>query len=54
VGVAGKTILVHENGARIDLSGLTDLGAMRVRVRAGRDSGLCLPPAIVVTRPPLS
>jgi thiol:disulfide interchange protein DsbD len=54
--VAGKTILVYENGARIDLPGLTDVRAVQVRVRvqACKDSGLCLPPAIVVARPPSS
>ena len=50
--VAGRTILVYENGARIDLPGLTDLRAVQVRVQACKDSGLCLPPATIVARPP--
>lgn len=52
--VAGKTILVYENGTRIALPGLSDLRAVQVRLRvqACKDSGLCLPPATVVARPP--
>ena len=54
--VEGKTILVYANGARIELPGLTDVRAVQVRVRvqACKDSGLCLPPATIVARPPSS
>jgi thiol:disulfide interchange protein DsbD len=52
--IARQTILVYENGVRIGLPGLTDLRAVQVRVRvqACKDSGLCLPPATIVARPP--
>ena len=56
VRIERQTILVYENGTRIDLPGLTHVRAVQVRVwvQACKDSGLCLPPATVVARPPAS